>query len=309
MIKVVSYLLVVTGVFLFTASILDGDSMEYRRLTPEEENVIVNKGTEMPYTGAYVNTFEDGVYTCRRCGTPLFRSDSKFPANCGWPAFEMAIEGAVLSIPDDDGERTEILCAYCGGHLGHVFSGEGFTETDTRYCVNSISMIFIPAGRIETVYFAGGCFWGIEHTFDHTPGVLSAQSGYMGGTTPNPEYGEVCSGTTGHAETVKVVFDTSSVAFRDLAVTFFEIHDPSQVNRQGVDTGTQYRSAIFYTTEEQLPVIEELLQILGNNGYAVATEVLPAGDFWPAEEYHQEYFDKNGVSNFCHTRVNRFPED
>lgn len=301
--------MIVAGVIFLTGSIVDGDDMEYRELTPEEEYVIVHGGTENPYTGEYVDTFEDGVYTCRRCGNLLYRSEAKFGAHCGWPAFDAAIEGAVETRPDQDGTRTEMLCASCGAHLGHVFTGEGYTETDTRHCVNSISMDFIPSGRTGTVYFAGGCFWGVESAFDHTSGVLEAQSGYMGGSTANPSYSEVCSGVTGHAETVKVVYDTSAVSFRELAMIFFEIHDPTQVNQQGNDTGTQYRSVVFYTTNEQLAVLEELVGVLQDRGYDVVTQLIPAGDFWLAEDYHQDYFDSNGISTSCHIRVRRFSEE
>ena len=304
--KIASYLLIVAGVILVAGSQVDGDDMEYRNLSPEEEYVIVHGGTEIPFSGEYVDTCEDGVYTCRRCGNPLFMSESKFSAHCGWPAFDLAIEGAVEARPDQDGERIEILCASCGGHLGHLFTGEGYTERDTRHCVNSISMDFISVDRIGTVFFAGGCFWGLENAFEHTSGVLEARSGYMGGSTEDPSYSDVCSGATGHAETVKVIYDTSAVTFRELAMLFFEIHDPTQVNRQGVDTGTQYRSAVFYTTDEQLAVLEELVQILRNRGYEVATELIPAGEFWSAEDYHQDYFDKNGIATSCHVRVSRF---
>ena len=159
--KFASCLLIAVGVILLTGSIVDGDDMEYRDLTPEEEYVIVHGGTERPFTGEYVNTFDNGVYICRRCGSPLFMSESKSPTHCGWPAFDLALEGAVEARTDQDGERTEILCASCGAHLGHVFTGEGYTETDTRHCVNSVSMDFISADRIGTIIFAGGCFWGL----------------------------------------------------------------------------------------------------------------------------------------------------
>jgi len=307
--RMASYLVIAVGLILLTGSWVDGEDMEYRDLTPEEEYVIVHGGTESPFTGEYVDTFEDGVYVCRRCGAPLFMSETKFSAHCGWPAFDLAIEGAVEARSDRDGARTEILCASCGGHLGHVFTGEGFTERDTRHCVNSVSMDFIPADRIETVFFAGGCFWGVENAFERTSGVLEARSGYMGGTTDDPSYSEVCSGATGHTETVKVVYDTSAIEFRELAMIFFEIHDPTQLNRQGVDMGSQYRSAVFYTTDEQLTILEELVGILRNRGYEVVTELTPAGDFWSAEEYHQNYYDKNGIGSSCQTRVHRFEQE
>lgn len=290
-------------------SLADGeDDMGYRELTPEEEFVIINGGTERPFTGRFVDTFENGIYTCRQCGAPLFHSESKFRAHCGWPAFDTAIAGAVEELPDADGTRTEIRCAACGGHLGHVFTGEGYTDTNTRHCVNSISMDFIPGDSIETAYFAGGCFWGIENAFDHMTGVVDAASGYMGGSAEEPSYSDVCSGRTGHAETVRVIFDRSRISFEELAKTFFEIHDPTQGNRQGVDVGSQYRSAVYYTDETQMEITNELVSILEDQGLDVTTEISPAGVFYPAESYHQNYFDVNGVSGSCHVRVSRFPD-
>ncbi len=116
----------------------------YRKLTPEEKRVIINKGTEAPFTGQYNDHWKEGTYVCKRCGAELYKSTSKFDAGCGWPSFDDEIEGAVKRVPDADGRRTEILCNNCGAHLGHVFTGEGYTDKNTRHCVNSISMEFIP---------------------------------------------------------------------------------------------------------------------------------------------------------------------
>ena len=124
--------------------------LKTNKLTPEEEEVIVYKGTEMPFTGEYEHHFQPGIYVCRRCETPLYRSDDKFDAHCGWPAFDDALPGAVKRLQDDDGDRTEIQCATCGAHLGHVFLGEGFTAKSTRHCANSISLKFIPKESART---------------------------------------------------------------------------------------------------------------------------------------------------------------
>ncbi len=118
--------------------------MTFRPLTPEEERVIIHKGTEYPNTGEYTDFFAEGVYRCKQCGAELYRSNSKFHSGCGWPSFDDELEGAVRRVPDKDGRRTEIVCASCGGHLGHVFEGEGFTPKNTRHCVNSISLVFEP---------------------------------------------------------------------------------------------------------------------------------------------------------------------
>ena len=278
-------------------------------LTEDEKRIILEKGTEAPFTGKYWNTFERGVYVCRQCGTPLYLSDTKFESHCGWPSFDEEIRGAVSKQPDADGRRTEITCTKCGAHLGHVFTGEKMTEKDTRHCVNSVSLAFIPEARwpLQRAIFAGGCFWGMEHYFHQMDGVLAVTSGYTGGRVKNPTYEQVCTGKTGHAESVEVVFDPARVSYEKLAKLFFEIHDPAEVNRQGPDVGSQYRSAIFYLNDEQKRTAEALITQLKAKGLKVATEVTPASTFWRAEEYHQDYIRKH-PERPCHVRVKRFDD-
>jgi peptide methionine sulfoxide reductase msrA/msrB len=345
-------LLLLTGCGTSAEAVSDDTegSVSLNKLTPEEEAVIVHKGTELPFSGEYWNSKGEGTYVCRRCGALLYRSSDKFDSGCGWPSFDDEIPGAVKRVPDVDGRRTEILCAACGAHLGHVFEGEQLTDKNIRHCVNSISLKFVPAGEEAAgedeqgedpgdtkagagtkageigdaaaqaaspaseegvagearAYFAGGCFWGVEYMFQSVPGVLDVRSGYMGGTTENPTYREVCGGTTGHAETVEVRFDPRVVSYEELAKLFFEIHDPTQVDRQGPDRGAQYRSAVFYVDDAQKRVAEKLIRILKGKGYDVATEVTPAGPFWAAEDYHQDYYDNKGGHPYCHTRQTRF---
>ncbi|PWB72778.1 methionine sulfoxide reductase [candidate division GN15 bacterium] len=285
--------------------------MILNKLTPEEERVIVHKGTEAPFTGKYDNFYQTGTYVCKQCGAPLFKSHDKFDAGCGWPSFDDAIPGAVIRTPDPDGQRVEITCAKCGAHLGHVFTGEGFTPKDTRYCVNSISMNFIPVAKkvtTETAYFAGGCFWGVEYFLKKAPGVVSARVGYMGGTLKNPTYEEVSDHGTGHAETVEVDFDPTRTTYEDVAKLFFDIHDPTELNRQGPDVGDQYRSAIFYTSDAQKQTAEKLIGILKAKGLKVVTQVVPAGHFWVAETYHQDYYQRTGGEPYCHVYTDRFSD-
>lgn len=281
-------------------------------LTPEEAGVIVHKGTERPFSGRFYNYWEAGEYHCRRCGAPLYKSDSKFDAGCGWPSFDDEIPGAVKRVPDADGRRTEIQCAKCGAHLGHVFLGEGFTPKNTRHCVNSISLTFTPVSngnvtmKTEKAIFAGGCFWGVEFLFQDQPGVIATRVGYTGGHTEHPTYEQVCRGDTGHLEALEVTFDPSVTTYETLARRFFEIHDPTQVNRQGPDRGEQYRSAVFYLNSRQRDIALRLIEELKAKGYAVATTVEKATTFWPAEDYHQHYYAKKNGRPYCHVYQKRF---
>ena len=278
-----------------------------KELTPNEKRIIIDKGTEAPFSGKYYEFSEKGTYVCKQCGNPLYKSSNKFSSNCGWPSFDDEIEGAVKRIPDADGLRTEIVCAKCNGHLGHVFLNEGYTEKNTRHCVNSISLEFIPVEEnVEVAIFAGGCFWGVEYFMEKEKGVISVESGYIGGTVKNPTYEIVCSETSNYAEAVKIVFDLSLTNFEVLAKLFFEIHDPTQLNRQGPDIGDQYRSEIFYTNPQQKIIANKLIKILQEKGYNVTTKLTPATEFYKAEDYHQDFYKRKGSLPYCHAYTKRF---
>jgi methionine-S-sulfoxide reductase len=152
----------------------------------------------------------------------------------------------------------------------------------------------------EKAYFAGGCFWGVEYYFKKVKDVLSVTSGYCGGEKENPSYEDVCAHGTGYAETVEVEFNPSEIGFEDLVKTFFSIHDFTQVNGQGPDIGDQYRSEIFYVNDDQRKIAEKVIEELKGRGYNVATKVTKFKKFWPAEDYHQDYYKKNGGEPYCH---------
>jgi len=280
----------------------------YRKLTSEEERIILHKGTERAFSGKFYNHYEKGIYICKRCGKALFESSAKFKSGCGWPSFDDQIEGAVKWQPDADGVRTEIICGNCGGHLGHVFKGEGLTEKNIRHCVNSLSLDFVPAKEQETgrAIFASGCFWGTEYYFQRAGGVISTTVGYTGGKVDNPSYRQVCSDKTGHAEAVEVVYDPRETTYEALLKLFFETHDFTQLNRQGPDIGKQYRSAIFYLNEHQKDTAIKLVKNLEDKGYDVKSEITPAGTLWPGEEYHQDYYNKTGKIPYCHINKKLF---
>jgi peptide methionine sulfoxide reductase msrA/msrB len=277
----------------------------YRELSPFEKQVIIDKGTERPFSGKYNDFFQEGNYVCRQCGAVLYSSKDKFKSGCGWPAFDDQVGSGVERLPDKDGRRTEIVCSNCKGHLGHVFEGEGLTEKNTRHCVNSVSVDFVPLAR-KSVVVAGGCFWGVEYWLSKLPGVLETTVGYTGGEVKDPTYKQVCSGDTGHIEAVEVVYSPSQTNVEEILKIFFETHDPTQKGRQGPDVGEQYSSVIFYEDAEQKKVAENLIEVLEGKGLDVVTELRKLEKFYSAEGYHQDYYLKKGSTPYCHSRVKRF---
>ena len=276
-------------------------------LTPDQYRILRKAGTERPFTGKYNLHFENGTYTCAACGNPLFSSETKYDHGCGWPSFASALDKGQVEFYDDYSlgmKRIEVRCASCGSHLGHVFN-DGPAPTFTRFCINSVALDFKPEDsenksetQQEIATFAAGCFWGVEHKFRQIEGVLSTRVGYTGGDVKSPTYKLVCTGKTGHAESVEITFDPSRVTFEDLLESFFRLHDPTQVNRQGPDVGTQYRSVIFFHSPEQKHAAEKFIKGLENSKRfrkPVATKVIPVKEFYEAEDYHQQYYEKRKI--------------
>ncbi|HWL92987.1 MAG TPA: bifunctional methionine sulfoxide reductase B/A protein [Phycisphaerae bacterium] len=284
-----------------------------KKLDPEAYRITQNADTERPFCGTLLDNKKDGVYVCVVCGLPLFSSEHKFTSGTGWPSFYREFDPQHVARKTDRDlgmVRTEINCARCGAHLGHVFD-DGPKPTGQRHCLNSASLKFHEKGQelppesrptLETAYFAAGCFWGVEHYFQKGPGVVDAASGYMQGRTENPDYKGICSGDTGHAETVKVVYDPKKISFRRLLEAFFRMHNPTELNRQGPDVGDQYRSGIWYVSEDQRreaeAYVKHLAEIKAYNGKKIVTQIEPARKFFPAEDYHQDYVEKTGRA--CH---------
>lgn len=283
-----------------------------KTLSPLAVEVTQKAATERAFTSELYEEKRAGVYVSAVGGLPLFKASAKFDSKTGWPSFFEPIDPAhiIEKVDRTHGmDRVEVLDARSGAHLGHVFD-DGPAPTGKRYCINGVALKFIPEGapvpsesmaaRIETAYFAGGCFWGVEDVFEQIPGVIDAMSGYQGGRTDNPSYKDVCYKDTGHAESVKITFDSNIVSYRDLLDIFFKNHDATQLNRQGPDVGDQYRSAIFAATEQQKKLaLDFIAKLQTGDEYKnskIVTVVSMAPTFFPAEEYHQDYHKKHGGS-------------
>jgi len=300
-----------------------------KKLSSEQFAVTQQCGTEPAFRNAYWNNHKPGIYVDVVSGEPLFSSLDKFDSGTGWPSFTRPLKESDIVEKKDVGfgmVRTEVRSGVADSHLGHVFADGPTDKGGLRYCINSAALKFIPVGEMdqagyaeylgpfikaglvkapahETAILAGGCFWGMEEIIRKIPGVIKTTVGYSGGTTANPTYEEVCTGGTGHAESIQVEFDSARLSYEELLNYFFRMHDPTTLNRQHNDVGTQYRSAIFYTSESQKQTAEKVKARWDKSGKfkrPITTEITAAGKFYPGEEYHQKYLVKHPGGYTCH---------
>jgi peptide methionine sulfoxide reductase msrA/msrB len=304
-----------------------------KRLSPIQYSVTQQCGTEPPFRNEYWDNHAPGIYVDIVSGEPLFSSLDKFDSGTGWPSFTKPIKRDVLADKRDISHgmvRTEVRSVKADSHLGHVFP-DGPGPDGLRYCINSASLRFIPSERLEAegygeytrdfaqngktdtnaeiskasevAVLAGGCFWGVEELIRKLPGVVSTEVGYTGGRVPNPTYERISTGATGHAESIRIEFNPAVLAYADLLRYFFRLHDPTTLNRQGNDRGAQYRSAIFFSNDSQRDAAERVIKEVDAskkwNG-PVVTQVIAAGEWYPAEEYHQDYLQKHPDGYTCH---------
>jgi len=320
-----------------------------KKLTPEQFRVTQECGTEPPFRNAYWDNHEPGLYVDVVSGEPLFSSTDKFDSGSGWPSFTRPVAPTVVEKKDVTHGMVRVEVRSKGGdsHLGHVFDDGPREKGGLRYCINSASLRFIPAGKLvaegygqyaglfglsaadgaasgataaagagagagkatavkerEVAMLAGGCFWGMEDLLRKIPGVLETEAGYTGGWLVNPRYEDTHDSKSGHAEAVRIVFDPRKLSYEELLEKwFFRMHDPTTLNRQGNDVGTQYRSAIFYEDDDQRATAERVkarVQASGKWKGTITTEIAKASTWYKAEDYHQDYLEKHPGGYTCH---------
>lgn len=292
---------------------LNVSNAEWKKiLSPDLYAVAREADTERAFTGTMWNSETKGTYYCATCGNRLFKSNQKFTSSCGWPSFFEQENKESITFKDDNSygmKRVEANCGRCDSHLGHLFD-DGPEPTGKRYCMNAISLDFVPdgvvatknEGNLETIVLGGGCYWCVEAVYENLQGVKSVASGFAGGTVENPSYEEVCTGRTGAAEVVEITYDKSVTNLDEIFKVFFTVHDPTTLNRQGADVGTQYRSVIFFKNEEQKKAAQSIIDELNaKNVYSskIVTTLEPFKKFYKAEEYHQNYYANNKDKPYC----------
>jgi peptide methionine sulfoxide reductase msrA/msrB len=294
-----------------TTKLILSDAEWRKVLSPDLYAVAREADTERAFTGTMWNSEAKGTYYCAACGYKLFKSTQKFTSSCGWPSFFEQLNKESITFKPDNSygmQRTEALCGRCNSHLGHLFD-DGPEPTGKRYCMNAISLDFVPdsvanesKGKLETIVLGGGCYWCVEAVYDNLQGVKSVYSGFAGGTVENPSYEEVCTGKTGAAEVVEITYDKSITNLDEIFKVFFTVHDPTTLNRQGADVGTQYRSAIFYKNEDQKKTAQSIIDELNASkvySSKIVTTLEPFKKFYKAEEYHQNYYENNKDKPYC----------
>lgn len=270
-------------------------------LTPEEFRVTRLKGTERAHSSDMCSLFEPGKYACVCCGTLLFDANEKFESGTGWPSFTQPVAENAIAYHKDASYgmvRIETVCNTCDAHLGHVFP-DGPGPAGLRYCMNAVALKKVESNERKAT-FGGGCFWCTEAVFTMLKGVNKVESGYSGGKIANPTYREVCSGMTGHAEVIEVTYNPDEISYADLLRVHLSTHNPTTLNRQGADVGTQYRSIIFYRSEaEKEMAIQVISEVQAVYDEPVVTEISPLEYFYKAEDYHQDYYANNSGEGYC----------
>lgn len=294
-------------------------------LTRIQYHVTQENGTEPSFDNEYWDNKEEGIYVDVVSGEPLFSSIDKYESGTGWPSFTKAIEGTYIPTFVDKKlftSRTEIRSKQADSHLGHVFDDGPEDQGGKRFCVNSAALRFVAREELaaegygeylglfesdnikyEKAFLAGGCFWGVEELFIKKNGVIDVRVGYSGGNIENPTDEIIRTGLTNHAETAEITFDPNYISYEDILKFFFRLHDPTTLNSQGNDKGTQYRSAIFFLNDEQEKTAKAVIKQANESGVydsSIQTELSKAGEFYLAADYHQDYLQRNPSGYTCH---------